>query len=56
MTERRGDLRFLNAALKLNDRHHAEVRRVRGPAADLIVLHYAASVARQELALRERVP
>jgi hypothetical protein len=51
----RGDLRFLNAALKLNDWHHSEVARLarRGrPWGALLVLHWAASVTGQERAMR----
>lgn len=47
--ERFGDLRFLNAALKRNDQHYRELSRSQGGGVDdVVALHYAAGVARQE--------
>ncbi|MEN8182917.1 MAG: hypothetical protein ABFS46_10330 [Myxococcota bacterium] len=48
------DLRFLNAALKLSDRHHRELAGA--PRGDLLGLHYAAGVARQEALLASLLP
>jgi hypothetical protein len=53
------DLRFLNAALKLNDWHHGEVVRLaRGgpPWGTLLAVHWGASVAGQERAMRRMLP
>jgi hypothetical protein len=51
------DLRFLNTALKQNDRHHRELARAgSGVGRDLLGVHYAASVARQESLLRRLYP
>jgi hypothetical protein len=54
----RRDLRFLNAALKLNDAHLLTLRRTRGQGAlrNRLELHYLASVALQERELRELAP
>jgi hypothetical protein len=55
----RDDLRFLNAALKLNDWHHGEVARLaRGgaPWGTLLAVHWGASVAGQERAMRRMLP
>jgi len=54
-----GDLRFLNAALKENDRRHracARLRPARRVEDALLGLHYAASVARQERLFGEFLP
>jgi len=54
-----GDLRFLNAALKENDRQrraHARLRPARRVEDALLGLHYAASVTRQERLFGELVP
>lgn len=56
---RSGDARFLNAALKLNERHHRvllRAQRGQGLGQVLLALHYAASVARQEAWLARRFP